>query len=337
MATIEDVAKYAGLSRTTVSRVINNQPYVCDEKRERVFHAMQELGYVPNSSARRLRNQKTETIAIVLPRITNPFYSKLVEVMEKKASWWGYQVIICQTYHCAQKELHYLELLRKKQVDGLVMVAIQNEWTKVEEYIHAGPIVICNESIEEANTVIVGIDQQQAAYDATVHLIEQGCRRLAFISGEENSNLVQARYTGYMKALQEHHIPSMDDPIFHEAVDVESGQTILGKVVHMNNRIDGIFAGCDEVAAGIVYAAMKQGIRVPEDLAVVGFHNDTISRLMNPAITTIEVPIVEMAEKSIEQLIRSIEQPLRNKRESYQFAHTLLKRDSTNKRITVPM
>ncbi|MYL32335.1 substrate-binding domain-containing protein [Pontibacillus yanchengensis] len=337
MPTIEDVARHAGLSRTTVSRVINDQPYVCDEKRQRVVGAMRDLGYVPNSSARRLRSQKTETIAILLPRITNPFFSHMIEAMEKKASEWGYQVIICQTHYSSQKELDYLELIRTKQVDGMIMTSVHNEWSAIEEYLPSGPIVLCNENIEEANTSIIYIDQQEAAYDATTHLIEQGCQKLAFLSGGMDSSISLSRRRGFMKAVQKHNVSFVEHEDFNQAVDVESGRGIFQSIQQEDSDIDGIFTGSDEVAAGIIYEAMNKGISIPDDLAIVGFDNQTISKLMNPSITTIEQPVVEMAEKCVEILIQQIEQRGRHKREDYIFPHTLKKRSSTAKPMAIPM
>lgn len=337
MPTIEDVARHAGLSRTTVSRVINNQPYVCEEKRQRVLSSMGDLGYVPNSSARRLRNKKTETIAVLLPRITNPFFSHMMEAMEKKASEWGYQVIVCQTHYSADKEIDYLELLRKKQVDGLIMTSVHNDWTKIEEYLASGPIVLCNENMEEANTAIIHIDQKQAAYDATMHLVEQGCKKLAFLCGNTESSITRARRSGFMKALHNRGVAFVEHDSFQEAINVDNGREILSIIQEEDPEIDGIFTGSDEVAAGIIYEAIQRGISIPEDLAVVGFDNQTISMLMNPSISTVEQPIVDMANKSVEVLIQHIEQHLRQKREEYVFDHTLQQRNSTMRNIAVPM
>lgn len=335
MPTIEDVAKQAGLSRTTVSRVINDQPYVSDEKRQCVLQAMEELGYVPNSSARRLRSQKTDTLAVLLPRITNPFFSHLIEAMEVKASKWGYQVIICQTHGSKEKELDYLELLKTKQVDGVIMTAVHNEWNVIDPYRTSGPIVLCNENVEDAKVPVVFINQEKAAYEATIHLIEQGCKQLAFLSGEEESTITKLRRRGFMEALRQRDLSYITDDSFSRAIDINSGRQIYHEIHHTYPEIDGIFSGSDEVAAGIVYEATQRGVRIPEELSIVGFDNQTISMLMNPSITTVEQPIYQMGEKCVELLIHQIEKRVSANRAEYIFPHFLNVRGSTSREDVV--
>ena len=203
MSTIEDVAKLAGLSRTTVSRVINNHPYVSDEKKKRVQLAMKHLGFVPNSAARRLRKQKTETIAVLVPRITNPFFSRFIEAIEIAASEHKYKLIICQTRYLPEKEMEYLQLLSTKQVDGIILCSLENPWEDVEPYLQHGPIVLCNEYIEEANVPTVKFDHAQGAYIAAKHVLEQGYRNLIFCRGNETKVVSQQRKMGFLRAITE--------------------------------------------------------------------------------------------------------------------------------------
>ncbi|KGP90064.1 LacI family transcriptional regulator [Pontibacillus chungwhensis BH030062] len=330
MATIEDVAKFAGLSRTTVSRVINDQPYVSEDKRVRVEDAMKALGYVPNSSARRLRSQKTETIAVLLPRITNPFFNHLIESMEMKASEWGYQVIICQTHNLPDKERDYLELLRTKQVDGIIMTSLENEWEVVEEYLQSGPIVLCNENVSTAPVPVVHIDQEKAAYEATIHLIENGATEIAFLQGGHDSYVFRDREKGFLKALNERGILPIDNELFSSAVDVKSGRELFHQIQAHYPSINGVFAGSDEMAAGFIYEAVKAGVKVPEDILVIGFDNQAISMLMNPSITSIEQPFQEMAGRCVELLVHQVEQGYDLKHEEHVFPHRLQSRVSTS-------
>lgn len=335
MPTIKDVAKYAGLSRTTVSRVINDQPYVSDEKRQCVLKAMEVLGYVPNSSARRLRSQKTETIAVLLPRITNPFFSHLIETMEMKASQWGYQVIICQTHESEHKERDYLELLRTKQVDGVILTAVHNEWSVIESYREYGPIVVCNENVQEAQVPFVYVNQEKAAYDATMHLIEQGCKHISFLSGEEESNVSVLRKRGFLQALREADLPFLPSASYGSAFDVNNGREIFRELQQLSQSIDGVFTGSDEVAAGMIYEALKQGVRIPEDMSIIGFDNQAISMLMSPSITTVEQPVQQMGEKCVEVLIDQIEHRVKPTREDHVFAHELKIRNSTHREMAL--
>ncbi|RWZ55208.1 LacI family transcriptional regulator [Halobacillus fulvus] len=335
MATIEDVAKLAGLSRTTVSRVINDQPYVTEEKRQRIIQAMRDLGYVPNSSARRLRSQRTETIAVLLPRITNPFFGNLIESMEEKASEWGYQVIVCQTHGSKKKELDYLQLLKTKQVDGVIMASVVNEWEEILPYLESGPIVFCNEYMDEEKVPMIHMNHRQASYEATCHLIEQGCRQIAYITGGPLSYLSTERRRGFQDALVEHGLPILEEVDIDWAIDVKDGQKAF---LHIKKRfpyVDGVFTGSDEVAAGIVYEASQSDWSIPDDLAVVGFDNQMLSLLMVPSVTTVEQPVREMASRTVEVLIQQLLHPQVVVKKRHIFDYKLLIRDSTKKKVSV--
>ncbi|QAS51675.1 LacI family DNA-binding transcriptional regulator [Halobacillus litoralis] len=332
MATIEDVAKLAGLSRTTVSRVINDQPYVTEEKRQRIIQAMNDLGYVPNSSARRLRSQRTETIAVLLPRLTNPFFGNLIEAMEEKASEWGYQVIVCQTHDSKKKEMDYLQLLKTKQVDGIIMASLVNDWEVVEPYLESGPIVFCNEYMDESCIPMVHMDHKQAAYEATVHLLEQGCKQIAYVTGGPESHLSKERRKGFTSALSEYNLPFIEDMTIDWAMDVSDGQKVFHMISNEFTQVDGIFTGSDEVAAGLIYEAASSDWRIPDDLAVVGFDNQMLSLLMVPSVTTIEQPVKQMADKTVEVLIQQLLHPGTLPAQKYVFPHQLLIRNSTKRK-----
>lgn len=164
---------------------------------------MKHLGFVPNSAARRLRKQKTETIAVLVPRITNPFFSRFIEAIEIAASEHKYKLIICQTRYLPEKEMEYLQLLSTKQVDGIILCSLENPWEDVEPYLQHGPIVLCNEYIEEANVPTVKFDHAQGAYIAAKHVLEQGYRNLIFCRGNETKVVSQQRKMGFLRAITE--------------------------------------------------------------------------------------------------------------------------------------
>ncbi|AST90507.1 LacI family DNA-binding transcriptional regulator [Sutcliffiella cohnii] len=331
MATIEDVAKLAGLSRTTVSRVINNHPYVSDKKRKQVLDAMSELRYVPNSSARSLRNQKTSIIALLIPRVMNPFFSQLVEFMEMEAAKHGYQVIVCQTKYSEQKELEYLDLLKTRQVDGIILTSIQNDWKLIEPYLHYGPIVLCNEFDDCANVPTVKLNQKYGGYIATKHLLEQGHHRIAYCTGGYRSNVSKGREEGFRQALLEHGVKFNEHFTFNNAFTIEDGRRIVNEIVKWKDRPTAIFTGGDEVAAGIISEAKCIGYNIPEDLAVVGFDNQAISNLLDPTITTVHQPVDLMAEKTVSILMEKLRTKRYNQQEVYEFDLQLIVRDSTVK------
>jgi LacI family repressor for deo operon, udp, cdd, tsx, nupC, and nupG len=329
MSTIEDVAKLAGLSRTTVSRVINNHPYVSENKRKLVIEAMNKLGYVPNSLARSLRSQKTDIIALFIPRITNPFFSGLVEFMEIYAAEHGYQLIICQTRYSPEKELNYMNLLKTKQVDGVILASIQNDWNVLEPFLEYGPIVLCNEFDENANVPSIKLDQVYGGYIATKHLLEQGHRRIAYCRGSRRSNVASHREIGFRKALSEYGVEFDERYAFRDAFHSEDGRLVFQKMMSLLEPPTAVFTGSDEVAAGIISEAKKHGCKIPEQLAVVGFDNQVITELIEPTITTVHQPIKEMAQKALEVMIEKIHSKQYRQREIYEFPLKLVVREST--------
>ncbi|MCM3717471.1 LacI family DNA-binding transcriptional regulator [Fictibacillus phosphorivorans] len=328
MATIQDVAKLAGLSRTTVSRVINNHPYVTEEKKRLVSKAMQELNYVPNSSARRLRRQQTETIAVYVPRITNPFFSHLVEVMEKEAAKKGYQLILCQTRYKKQQERNFLELLKTKQVDGLILTSIENDWSEIEPYLAYGPIVMCNEYNDTAQVPIVFLDQIKGGYIGTKHLIEKGYTKLGFCTGNhKSSRLAHDRHMGFLKALNEAGLQMKDEWFFSSTHSIQDGKSTFEIIKELSDPPEAIFTGSDEVAAGLVKAATDEGWKVPEDLAVIGFDNQPLAELME--LTTVEQPIETIASQTMELMIESIKSKRKSVRKEVLLPFNMIQRSST--------
>ncbi|MCP8969457.1 LacI family DNA-binding transcriptional regulator [Ectobacillus ponti] len=329
MSTIDDVAKLAGLSKSTVSRVINSYPHVSEAKRQRVLAAMQQLAYVPNSAAQSLRRQRTGLIAVFVPRLMNPFFSQLLQSMELAASERDYQLIVCQTMYSQEKELKYAELLRRKQVDGIVMTSIQNEWQAIAPYVRYGPIVLCNEFDDAAEVPMIRLNQEYGGYIAGKHLLAMGHTRIACCSGGTRSQVAFHREQGLRKALQEHSLFLPDTYIFRDAYSIEDGIRVFAQIKDMKIRPTAVFSGGDEVAAGIIAGAKQHGCRVPEDLAVIGFDDQKITVLMEPNISTVRQPIGLMAQQTIALMAEKIESRQYTQREVYEYPLELIVREST--------
>lgn len=329
MATIEDVAKLSGLSRTTVSRVINNHPYVAEEKRVVVLEAMKNLGYVPNSAARSLRNQKTGMLAVLVPRITNPFFSQLIEAIEIATSEHGYQLIVCQTRYLKEKELDYLNLLKTKQIDGVILTSIENDWETIAPFLKYGPIVLCNDPDERANVPMVTLDHYYGGYLATKHLIELGHKVIAYCCGEYNSSISRHRELGFLKALSESNLYFNEQHAFRDAISVADGREIFRRIIEMNIQPTAIFTGGDEVAVGIIAEAKGMGWKIPEQLSVVGFDNQMITELVEPTITTVHQPIDQMGRKVVELLLEKIKSKTKLYRDVHCLPLDLIVREST--------
>ncbi|MFQ3545926.1 LacI family DNA-binding transcriptional regulator [Halobacillus rhizosphaerae] len=331
MVTINDVAELAGLSKSTVSRVINHYPHVSQEKKQKVYQAMKTLGYVPNSSARSLRNKKTQMIAVIVPRLMNPFFGQLIESMEVAATEQGYQLLICQTMYSKETELGHLELLKMKQVDGMILASLENEWETISEYLTYGPLIMCNEFEEDANIPIVKLDQIHGGYIATKHLLEEGHRRIAYCSGGHKSMVAQHRKLGFKKALKEYGLEFEERYSFLDAYSIKDGMRVFHELNQMEEPPTAVFTGGDEVAAGLITAAKENGVRIPKDLSVIGFDNQVVTKIMDPKISTIEQPIQLMAQQAIKVLVEKIASKQDPQKERYEFPLKLIVRESTGR------
>ncbi|MED1472287.1 LacI family DNA-binding transcriptional regulator [Bacillus salipaludis] len=332
MATIADVAKRAGLSRATVSRVLNNHPNVTEDKKRLVREAMEALNYVPNTTAQRLRNQKTDTIAILVPVLTNPFFAYLLEAMDMVATQNHLQLLICQTRYSKQKELDFLELLRTKQVDGLILTSYENDWKKIEPYAELGPMVLCNEYERQTKVPVVRMDQVEASYIGTRHLIEQGHERIACTNGDK-SNLGKDRQAGFRKALEQYGLPIHQEWVFSNVYDIEDGKRTLRTIMNMKDRPTAVFTGSDQVAAGMIMAAKALGKKVPDDIAIIGFDDQPIAHVVEPALTTVRQPIEEMGKTAMDVMIDAIAQKNQDNHLEILLPFDLVIRDSTMSKL----
>lgn len=306
MATIGDVAKMAGLSRTTVSRVLNDHPYVSERKKKLVQEVMGELGYMPNSIAQQLRTKITATIAVIIPVISNPFYGKLLESMEKVALENKFQLIVCQTGMDKNRELIYLDWLKTKQVGGIILASSVNTWMEIQKYSKYGPIMFCNEYPKDTEAPIVCLDQFKGGYIGTRHLLEKGYSKIAYCIGSSHPTNILDRKRGFELALEEIGQTTPEHFWFRKIYDIDDGRRVLRDIASMGSKPDAVFSNSDEVAAGIISEAKEFGIRVPEDLAVLGYDDQPIAELINPGITTIFQPVEEIGTRTIEIMISLI-------------------------------
>lgn len=198
MPTIDEIAKLCNVSKTTVSRVLNNHPYVSKEKRDMILKAINELDYTPNYLARNFRRNKTQTIALSVPSIDHPFFAQLIKGVSHEVLFKNYKVIVFQTFYDKQTELELLELLKHKEVDGIILGTLENEWDQISPFLKYGPILLCNEYHHSADITIIGYDEFEAAYMGVVHLIERGHKKIGFCFDTPYSEAQCQRKEGYL-------------------------------------------------------------------------------------------------------------------------------------------
>ncbi|KGX86609.1 LacI family DNA-binding transcriptional regulator [Pontibacillus litoralis] len=304
---ISDVAKKAGVSTTTVSRVINGERYVSEEKRTLVENAIKSLGYTPNRMARSLVRQRTNLIGVIVPQVNLSFYYSIITIMEKAAYEQGYNLFICNTMHNAQKEFRYLKLCKEMQVDGLICMHEQlhsRSLQFIEEWgIHT---VSASGEMDTVNMPSILIDNHQAAKEMTNHLLSLGHRHIHFIAGtsEPHATLTK-RLAGFHDAINE-----CDEDIIHDIAygdySLQSGYEAMQHFIDQDNVPTAVFAISDDVAIGAINCLKVNGKRVPEDITIVGFDGSDISKHFIPRLTTIEQPIEDIGRETVSSLIKLI-------------------------------
>ena len=333
MATsIKDVAREAGVSIATVSRVLNDIDVVNEDTKKKVLDAIKLLGYRPNIVARSLKTQRTKTIGILIPDISSQFYPEIVRGAEDVANIYDYNVILCNSDFDVEKEKEYLRVLREKMVDGvLYMSSSLNE--EILDLINELDLktILVETKDKEDRLPSVTIDNISATYEGTKFLIEKGMKKLAFVGVKgDTMNAWGERYVGFEKALTESKIKINEDLIYFDSLKVKSGYEAAEKFIKSKAKFDGIVCASDEIAIGVINGLRENNIRVPEDVGVVGFNNNYIGSIFYPKITTISQPSYDMGSVAMRMLIK-----LLNKKEleesQFVLEHTLIERDSTKK------
>lgn len=307
LATIMDVARLAGVSRTTVSRVLNDSPLVDKETRKRVFAAMKELDYQPSLAARNLRKQETKLIAVLIPNISNLFFASLLEGMEGVAAQNGYNIILCNTWDDPERELRYIRMLENKQVDGVILTALRNPMERVLPYLKYGPIVFASEYLEDDALPAVTIDNAAASRKAVGHLIALGRQKVAFINGPERFILCGDRRKGYVQALEEHGLPVRSEWMRQSDFTIVGGFRSAQELFALPSPPTAVFAANDEMAIGAIQAIQQLGLQVPEDVAVVGFDDNPMATVVKPSLSTIGQPVHRMGAEVIKLLLACLE------------------------------
>lgn len=304
--TIKDIARLSGVSPTTVSKVMNSKDDdIGEATKQRVKEIISEHGYTPNIVARSMVTKKTNTIGIVIPDIRNPFFPELIRGAEDTAHDLGYNLIICNTDDDADKEKIYLDILKKKMVDGIIFTASSSQSFHQTNGFEM-PTVVVDRDIKTRN--IIGriiVDNIKGGYLAAEHLLERGCRKIGFISGVRTSLPSLERFIGYKRALENNGITDYEEICRFKSFKSEFGYTAAKELLEDHPDIDGLFCASDLIAIGAIQAAVEKGMRIPEDIKIVGFDDIYISKYLNPPLTTIRQPVYQIGEIAAKMLIES--------------------------------
>ena len=300
MTNIKDLAKIAEVSVTTVSRVLNNHPYVSEEKRSAVFKAIKATNYNRNINAVHLSRGKTKLIGVVLPFSDHPYFSLLLKGIAKQALVHNYYLVLFQTDYMEKKEVEALQMLKEKQIDGLIICSRTCEMQLIEEHQQFGPIVL-SEDVKEKIISTTFVNHYEIFFNALEYLYQKGHRKIGYSIGRRSGSSSFNRELAYREFHEKYDLPYIPEYIIDECFYFEDGEKVINEMKNMATPPTALLVTGDQVAAGIVICCQQQQISIPNDLAICGFDNQPIAKMMN--ITTIEIPVVEMGENLFLQTI----------------------------------
>ncbi|GGC93990.1 catabolite control protein A [Thalassobacillus devorans] len=327
--TIYDVAREANVSMATVSRVVNGNPNVKPATRKKVLDAIESLGYRPNAVARGLASKKTTTVGVIIPDISSIFFAELARGIEDIATMYNYNIILSNSDQNKEKEIHLINTMLGKQVDGLVFMGGKITEDHIREFKNASvPVALAATIDETKSTPSVNINYEEAAFEATELLISHGNDRIAFVSGPENTEINTQKLDGYKRALKEAGREVTDNLIVTGDYSYDSGIEAFEQLTSEGQSPTAVFVASDEMALGIIHGAQDKGLKVPEDIEVFGFDNTRLATMVRPTLSTVVQPMYDIGAVAMRLLTKYM-----NKEEVTEqnvvLPHRIIERNST--------
>ena len=326
--TIKDVAREAGVSVATVSRVLNGSCNVSDDSTQRVNEAIQKLNYSPNFLGRNLRKRETNVILCIMPTSEHSLYSKIVMGMQRYASRHGYDIITAVSDNVATAEARQMNMLFNRTVDGVVLLGTMYDADSINRLAENYDIALCCEGVPGANVLTVAVDDESAAIDAVKALIKKGSRDIALIGTKSEGISSTARENGYKIALKEAGIEFREELVYRESYDYECGIHAMDYFASLKKMPSAIFAVSDLLAIAAIHRAVELGLNVGRDISVMGFDNISMCEMMLPTVSTVEQPCEKMGELVIAKLIENIHSSVKDCK-YYTVDHKVIMRSST--------
>lgn len=304
--TIYDVAREASVSMATVSRVVNGNPNVKPATRKKVNEVIERLGYRPNAVARGLASKKTTTVGVIIPDISSIFFSELARGIEDIATMYKYNIILSSSDSNEDKEMHLIQTMLGKQVDGLVFMSSNMTDQHIEEFKKSSvPIVLAGTIEDSAQIPSVNIDYEQAVIDAITSFAKKGHKNIAMVSGSlQNAIIKEKMMPGYRKALEAANLPFNEEYVVETDTTYDDGIDALNQLMELENKPTAIFVCSDEAALGIIHAAQDKGISIPDDLEVISSDNTRLSLMVRPRLTAVVQPLYDIGAVSMRLLTK---------------------------------
>lgn len=307
--TIYDVAKSLNISASTVSRALNNLPSVREETKSRILEAASEMGYRCNTTMKNIRRYRSNSIGVLIPKIDTYYYSSIIAGMGKIANEAGFNLIINQSMESIANERVNAKSLFNSKIEGLLvsLSSSSDDLDHFQPFLERKiPVIFYDRIAEHKNCTGIIIDNFLAAYKVTEHLIEQGCRRIWHLTGNLKRKDYSDRLKGYKYALMDYGL-QVPEPLLVKDLNEETGANAAKHILEMDSLPDGIFVSDDTCAVSIIKALKRAGISIPRDVAVVGFNNEPISRVVEPNLTTVEYPAFEMGQVAMRNMINHLD------------------------------
>ncbi|MRS21982.1 ribose operon transcriptional repressor RbsR [Enterobacteriaceae bacterium RIT697] len=308
---MKDVARLAGVSTSTVSHVINNNRFVSEQVREKVDQAIRELNYAPSALARSLKIKQTRTIGMLLTASSNPFYSEVVRGVENSCYERGYSLILCNTEGDEERMNRSLETLMQKRVDGLLMMCTETHLPSAEilNRYPSVPMVMMDWAPFEGRGDIIQDNALLGGELATQHLIDRGYTRIACIAGPQDKTPARLRLEGFHKAMASSGLSVPSGYVVDGDFEFQGGFNAMNQLLTLDTLPEAIFTSNDAMAVGVYHALFQAGLRVPQDIAVMGYDNIELARYLTPPLSTIHQPKDELGELAIDTLIHRMSDP----------------------------
>lgn len=328
--TIKDVAKAAGVSVATVSRVLNSSATVSAAATEQVNNAIKELGYSPNFLGRNLRKCETNVILAIIPSTEHTFYSDIIRGMQAAASENGYDILLSTSNSDYNIEMRMLNMLFNRTVDAAILLGTQLDADTLNDLNNKFYIALCCERVENADVLTISVDDELGAYSAVKNLISFGHKKIAMVSTAGKALSSVDREKGYIRALKENNIPINEKYIFRGEYDFEYGQEAFDYFMSLPEPPTAIFCISDLLAVGAIKEALLKGYKIGEDISVCGFDNIQLSGMYTPGITTVEQPCYEIGKTVVNELIYNLSHAKKHSRH-IKLTTTLIQRESVQK------
>lgn len=306
--TITDVAADLGVSCSTVSRALSNSPGVSEKVRNRIIEYAQEIGYEPNSKLRQ-REAENRIVALIIGDIRNPFYGELSFYIQKELNENGYMVMVFNTEYSVDRELEFLQALRRFRFAGVIMMTTQVEKINAELEEMEIPVVLVNRNLNSFQGDLVLLDNFKAGYVAAMHLIELGHERIGFVKGHTSSSASRQRYEGYCQAMRNYGLSIAEEDIYYSEMKLESGEKLAELFLAKEERPTGLIIINDTTALGFLSTCAEKGLRVPEELSVVSFDNTKFAQWGKVPLTSVDQNVTDMGTMAVKVLLKRMEDP----------------------------